>query len=229
MPHELDRFDNGAASMFSVATTPWHREGTVLTGAPSLAEALRIGGLDFEVELRRLFVRTEPYPDRPDVFPSEPTEQGFATVRTDREEVLGIVSKRYQPLQNRDAFGVLEPPGTMKAIPPKVAPAHHIGHPHHRERLIVHPSEDSRTRKATDVYEDYETDEHVLNDQTGHRSSGHPTGGLPGKTTGRGPGAVGRHASARPVSSLRPATSAHRPRRPGGTDRGLRGGVRGTG
>jgi hypothetical protein len=26
-------------------------------------------------------------------------------------------------------------------------------------------------RKATDVYEDYETDERVLNDQTGHRSS----------------------------------------------------------
>jgi hypothetical protein len=30
-------------------------------------------------------------------------------VRTDRDEVLGIVSQRYQPLQNRDAFEVLEP------------------------------------------------------------------------------------------------------------------------
>jgi hypothetical protein len=95
--------------MFSVRTTPWHREGTILNQAPSLEDALRLGGLDFEVEVRPLYTRQQPAPALPDVFTYERAGDAFATVRTDRESVLGIVSGRYQPLQNRDAFGVLEP------------------------------------------------------------------------------------------------------------------------
>ena len=57
MAHELDRLSDGTAAVFSVRDTPWHREGTVLHDAPSLEQALRLGGLDFEVEGRPLFTR----------------------------------------------------------------------------------------------------------------------------------------------------------------------------
>ena len=109
MPHELDRRADGSAAMFSVRTTPWHREGTLLNEAPSLTDALTLGGLDFEVDVRPLYVRSPATPELPDVFTYEPAADALATVRTDRESVLGVVSRRYQPLQNRDAFGVLEP------------------------------------------------------------------------------------------------------------------------
>jgi phage/plasmid-like protein (TIGR03299 family) len=109
MAHELDRLANGTGAMISVGDTPWHREGTVLTEAPSLEEALRLAGLCFEVEVRPLYTRLAPYPELPDVFTYTRAGNACATVRTDREAVLGIVSERYQPLQNRDAFGVLEP------------------------------------------------------------------------------------------------------------------------
>jgi phage/plasmid-like protein (TIGR03299 family) len=107
MAHELDRRADGTASMFSVRETPWHREGVVLASAPSLEEALRTGGLDFEVAVKPLFVRSEPE-DLP-FSTYDRAGNAAATVRTDRGTVLGIVTERYQPLQNRDAFGVLEP------------------------------------------------------------------------------------------------------------------------
>lgn len=109
MSHELDRNTDGTAAMFSVRQTPWHREGTLLRNAPSLDEALRVGGLDFEVEVRPLYTRVHQYPGVPDIFGYRTAANACATVRTDREAVLGVVSPRYQPLQNRDAFGVLEP------------------------------------------------------------------------------------------------------------------------
>jgi phage/plasmid-like protein (TIGR03299 family) len=109
MAHELDRLSDGTSAVFSVRDTPWHREGTVLHDAPSLDEALRLGGLDFEVEVRPLFTRPRPKGGSPEAAEYRQVENACATVRTDREEVLGIVSQRYQPLQNRDAFEVLEP------------------------------------------------------------------------------------------------------------------------
>ena len=108
MPHELDRLDDGTSAMFSVRETPWHREGTILAEAPSLTRALELGGLEFEVEVRPLYTRSQPDPDLP-TYTYARAGRACATVRTDRNQVLGIVSERYQPLQNRDAFGVLEP------------------------------------------------------------------------------------------------------------------------
>ena len=71
MAHELDVIINEQGeqeghAMFSVVQTPWHRLGTVLTEAPTLDEAMRIGGLDWEVEKRPNFIevtRQEPCPN----------------------------------------------------------------------------------------------------------------------------------------------------------------------
>jgi len=59
MAHARDRTRDGTGAIFAVRNTPWHREGTVLESAPSLHEALRLGCLGFEVEVRPLFTRVE--------------------------------------------------------------------------------------------------------------------------------------------------------------------------
>lgn len=107
MAHELDQNRiTGKLAMFSVRETPWHREGVILNEAPSLEEGMRLAGADFEVGTQPIFVQSPG-----GAFHQSPT--GKAIVRLDRQETLGevlsIVGDQYEPLQNRDAFGVLLP------------------------------------------------------------------------------------------------------------------------
>lgn len=108
MAHELDRIEaTGKAAMFSVKETPWHREGVVLTGAPTFEEAMALSGCDYEVATRPVFVA-----EADGSFSKSAT--GQAIVRLDRQTTLGeavlkVVGDDYVPVQNRDAFGVLEP------------------------------------------------------------------------------------------------------------------------
>jgi phage/plasmid-like protein (TIGR03299 family) len=107
MAANLDRnTTTGAGAMFSVKETPWHRDGAVLTEAPTLEEALELAGHNFDVELRPVYMRKE----------TESGEEYFVKaerqnliVRTDRDAILGQIGAYYTPLQNRDAFRVLEP------------------------------------------------------------------------------------------------------------------------
>lgn len=91
--------------MFSVKETPWHELGEVLAGAPTMRDALSLGGLDFDVELDPMiatFIQNG-------VTMNVPVPDAFAVRRTDRNDVLGTVGPSYHALQNRDAFAVLEP------------------------------------------------------------------------------------------------------------------------
>lgn len=109
MAHELDTRANGVAAMFSVRETPWHNEGTLLVDAPSLDEGMKLGGLDFDVALQPM--RTTIALDGGDSVDMEVPDQR-AVVRTDRTDssaILGVVGPSYHVLQNRPAFGVLEP------------------------------------------------------------------------------------------------------------------------
>jgi phage/plasmid-like protein (TIGR03299 family) len=105
MAHELT-FRNGVAETFSVRKTPWHQEGHVLTEAPTLAMALELAGQNFEVECTALYIRrtTE---DGDEYF--VPSSHGRAVIRTDTGQELGAVGRKYTPLQNVEAFRVLEP------------------------------------------------------------------------------------------------------------------------
>ena len=104
MPDEIDK-SKGRAAMFSVVETPWHMEGVVLDKPPeSIEEALSLAGLDFEVRLDPVIVRI---PQPSDHY--EQADDYRAVVRTDVGKLLGIVGRRYTPLQNRDAFRILEP------------------------------------------------------------------------------------------------------------------------
>jgi phage/plasmid-like protein (TIGR03299 family) len=105
MAHELE-FVNGTASFFSVNQTAWHSEGTILTQAPTLDEAMQVAHLDYTVEKRPTqFLCTTPDGDTY----VKASESAFVTVRTDSQQELGAVGKDYHVMQNADAFRVLEP------------------------------------------------------------------------------------------------------------------------
>lgn len=105
MAHELD-FSTGAAAMLSVRQTPWHQHGEVLTDAPTIPDALHRSRLDWQVVTEPIFLNREL-----DRFDSVYTaiDGKRATVRTDTNAPLGIVSDKYKPLQNADAFAIMEP------------------------------------------------------------------------------------------------------------------------
>jgi phage/plasmid-like protein (TIGR03299 family) len=97
MAHELEII-NGAASMFSVRETPWHRLGKVVQEAPTAAEAIKLAGLDWPVELRSLYLA-----DGRKV-------EANAVVRTTDNAILGHhVGPQFTPLQNAAAFAWFDP------------------------------------------------------------------------------------------------------------------------
>lgn len=72
---------------------PWEGIGEMVANAPTSAEALRLAGLDWKVESRKIF--DENGKEIP----------GFIANTRDRDnKVFGIVSERYNIIQNEDAF-----------------------------------------------------------------------------------------------------------------------------
>lgn len=88
-------------SMFSAREVPWHKIGTVTEDVLTAAEAITAGGLDWDVELRPMYVLSDKggkvrVPDK------------FGVVRDKDESVLGVVGKNYVPFQNREAFAFFD-------------------------------------------------------------------------------------------------------------------------
>jgi len=98
MPANLD-------SMMYTGEMPWHRSGTRLDNPATAEEAMVAAGLAWEVQKQPLYTG----PDR-DVR----VKDRYVVCRMDRLEEgaggqLGIVGRDYEPLQNRQAFGFLDP------------------------------------------------------------------------------------------------------------------------
>jgi phage/plasmid-like protein (TIGR03299 family) len=93
----------GKHSFFSVKEKAWHGLGQIVSEYPTSKEAMQFAGLDFEVEKTPLYTGPDPEDfgnNGIDVqIPSH-----FATMRMDTHEVLGVVGKDYQVVQNADAF-----------------------------------------------------------------------------------------------------------------------------
>jgi phage/plasmid-like protein (TIGR03299 family) len=80
-------------TMFSAGRqTPWHGLGNVVDTAPNSEEALKLAGLDWEVQPSDVVVNGLIVPNYK------------ANVRSDNGTVLGIVSDRYTIVQNAEAF-----------------------------------------------------------------------------------------------------------------------------
>jgi len=84
--------------MFYTGETPWHGLGIALTKPATVEEALKKGGLDWQVGEMDLVTADDP--------PS-PVPKRKAIVRLDRPaghkgRVLGVAHRGFKPLQNRD-------------------------------------------------------------------------------------------------------------------------------
>ncbi len=113
MAHKLN-YNNktGKHSFFSVQEKAWHGLGQIVKDYPTSSEAIKHAGLDYEVEKRKLFTfdgeNQNGDPDSAIIIPEIEVPNFFATVRTDTDQVLGVVGKDYQIVQNRDAFNFFD-------------------------------------------------------------------------------------------------------------------------
>jgi phage/plasmid-like protein (TIGR03299 family) len=102
MAHEIS-IVNGKAEMAYAGDTPWHGLGTRVDGLQSAQAMIAAAGLDWSVELKRLFVWADERST-----PSLECEDHRAIVRADTGRVLGVASKRYQPIQNTQAADIVD-------------------------------------------------------------------------------------------------------------------------
>ena len=109
MAHNLNfNEQTGKHSFFSVNEKAWHGLGQIVQDYPTSTEAIHHAGLDYTVEKRPLFTygNENMIPDG-DIclrIPEIEVPGYYATLRTDTEQVLGVVGKDYEVVQNIDAF-----------------------------------------------------------------------------------------------------------------------------
>ncbi len=84
-------------TMMYVGEVPWHGIGTRLERGATSEEAIKAAGLDWEVEQVPVWVQS------PEGVLKQVTDY-VANVRAKDGKVLGLVSTRYQVVQNREAF-----------------------------------------------------------------------------------------------------------------------------
>lgn len=106
MAHNINfNEQTGKHSFFSVNEKPWHGLGQLVTDYPNSRQALEYAGLDFTVEKRQLFTTKK----EADLVSKElRVPDYFATVRTDTQDVLGVVGNQYEIVQNTDAFSFFD-------------------------------------------------------------------------------------------------------------------------
>ena len=96
MPAEITN-TNGRDEMFYTGKPPWHGLGTKLEGPATAAEAIAAASLDWTVEMVPVYL------DGGVEIPGKK-----AVVRGDTGLVMNVMSDRYTPLQNVDAFAFFD-------------------------------------------------------------------------------------------------------------------------
>jgi phage/plasmid-like protein (TIGR03299 family) len=96
-------------TMFSVRDVPWHGEGYVPKRPPkSIDEALIWSGLNWQVEQVPVQVRVAGKMHKdPNVVANVRVRKGANEDGSDEVTFLGVVTKKYKPVQNREAFSFL--------------------------------------------------------------------------------------------------------------------------
>lgn len=94
MAHQIETFTNGKAAFFSAREDAWHRLGTVTSSAQTAEQALETALLA-NWNVRKVGLATEA---------GSAVNDHWATVRTNpatnAEDVLGVVGRKYHPIQN---------------------------------------------------------------------------------------------------------------------------------
>jgi len=100
MPHEIE-------TMFSARIPAWHKLGTVTEGALNSADAIVQAGLDWTVSTRGLMAY-ETGGLTTDFKSLVEVPDYYATVRDTDDSVLGVVGRRYTPIQNLECFNFMD-------------------------------------------------------------------------------------------------------------------------
>jgi phage/plasmid-like protein (TIGR03299 family) len=96
-------------SFFSVKEPAWHSLGKLVTDYPTSAEALKFAGLDYEVVKRKIYTHDGEINKGLDFLIRDiEIPEHFATVRTDTNQVLGVVGRDYEIIQNTEAFSFFD-------------------------------------------------------------------------------------------------------------------------
>lgn len=104
MAHNINRNElTGKDSFFTVKEKAWHGLGQVLEDYPTAAEAITLAGLDYQVVKQPIFTQTQEYQIGVTDEMQE-IKSHFATMRTDTNQILGIVGSKYEVVQNSEAF-----------------------------------------------------------------------------------------------------------------------------
>jgi len=104
MAHNINfNEQTGKHSFFSVKEKAWHGLGQIVQDYPTSAEAIKFAGLDYEVVKEDIYTTSYNSDGQPMDF-TKRIKTHFATMRRDTGEVLGIVGKDYEIIQNKDAF-----------------------------------------------------------------------------------------------------------------------------
>lgn len=101
---------SGVESMFSARKNPWHSIGQVIPEAlrsSDIAKVLETAGMDWTVSKRPVRAAASKINDEVWGDYSLGTDDFFAIVRDDTDDILGVVKRAYQPFQNADALDLL--------------------------------------------------------------------------------------------------------------------------
>lgn len=131
---------------FTTRSLPWVKIGTVIDDPHvDATEAARLGGIDFDVELRDAAFR-----DADGNWVEQPTRR--AVVRQDTEEWFSYVSTDYRPVQFREAFEFID------GINPNYVAAGALSHGRQGFMIVQlpdHLSVDASVRGVSDPHDMY--------------------------------------------------------------------------
>jgi phage/plasmid-like protein (TIGR03299 family) len=100
MAHNLNE-TNGKVAFAARGEKAWHGLGQYVSEAMTSEQAIELGGLNYTVEKRPLYA--------PGWAGTMVEAEGhYGNVRTDTNDILGIVKGRYRIVQNKDAFGFFD-------------------------------------------------------------------------------------------------------------------------
>ena len=104
MAHNINYNEQtGKHSFFSVQEKAWHGLGQMVEGYPTSIEAIKFAGLDYEVSKEEIYTSNF-NSDGQRMDYTNRVKTHLATMRKDTGDVLGIVGKDYEIVQNKDAF-----------------------------------------------------------------------------------------------------------------------------
>jgi phage/plasmid-like protein (TIGR03299 family) len=92
----------GRVRVMVAGKAAWHKLGVTVAEAVTSAQALRLAGLDWQVEKQPLSYRN------PVTGEWVESAESFGVIRQDSGDLLGAVGSRYKPFQNADGFAMLD-------------------------------------------------------------------------------------------------------------------------